>query len=84
MIPVTKISKSFQTVVPAEIRKKYNITKNDVIEWIDSEDGLKLNIRKKVTDLDILGSLDGDLQYDSVELKRMHNKGIKIKKEMFK
>ncbi|KZX17216.1 AbrB/MazE/SpoVT family DNA-binding domain-containing protein [Methanobrevibacter filiformis] len=84
MFPTTKISKSFQTVVPSEIRKKYNIKGEDIIEWIDSDDGLKINIRKKVTDEDIIGSLSANFKYDSVKLKKMHNKGKKINKEMFK
>jgi bifunctional DNA-binding transcriptional regulator/antitoxin component of YhaV-PrlF toxin-antitoxin module len=85
MFPRTKISKSFQTVVPAEIRKKYNIKQEDIIEWIDSEnEGIKINIRRKITDEDILGTLTGDFNYNSVKLKKIHNKGIKINKEMFK
>jgi AbrB family looped-hinge helix DNA binding protein len=84
MFPTTKISKSFQTVVPAKIRKKYNIKEQDIIEWIDSDNGIKINIRKKVTDEDILGTLSGNFKYDSVKLKKIHNNGIKIKKEMFK
>lgn len=84
MIPTTKISKSFQTVVPAEIRKKYNVKQEDIIEWIDGDDGIKINIRKKITDEDILGSLTGNFKYNSVELKKMRNKGIKINKEMLK
>lgn len=80
MIPVTKISKSFQTVIPAEIRKKYNIGHEDIIEWIDEDGEIKINLRKKVTDDDILGSIGGNSSYDSVKLKKMRNKGIKINK----
>jgi bifunctional DNA-binding transcriptional regulator/antitoxin component of YhaV-PrlF toxin-antitoxin module len=80
MIASTKISKAFQTVVPSEFRKKYNIRPEDIIEWIDSEEGIKLNIRKKITDEDIAGSLTGNFKYNGVKLKKMHNKGIKIAK----
>jgi len=70
----TKISKSFHTVVPSEFRKKYNIQPSDVIDWIDTENGIKINIRKKITDEDISGTLTGDFSYDSVELKKIYNK----------
>lgn len=84
MISNTKISKAFQTVVPSEFRKKYDIHPNDIIEWIDSEDGIKINVRKKITDEDIAGSLTGDFSYDSVKLKKMYNKGTDINKKKFK
>lgn len=84
MFPTTKISKSFQTVVPSKIRKRYNVEHEDIIEWIDEGDGIRINIRKKVTDEDIIGTLSGDFKYDSVKLKKMHNKGIKVSERMFK
>ena len=84
MISTTKISKAFQTVVPSEFRKKYGIRPNDIIEWIDTQDGIKLNIRKKITDEDIVGTLTGDFSYDSVKLKKMYNKGADINKKKFK
>ena len=84
MIASTKISKAFQTAVPSEFRKKYNIHPEDIIEWIDTEEGIKLNIRKKVTDEDIAGSLTGNFKYNSAKLKKMHNKGIKITKKDLK
>ena len=88
MFPTTKISKSFQTVVPSQIRKSYNIEHEDIIEWIDEGDSVRINIRKKVTDEDILGILSGNFKYDSVKLKkmhkRMHGKGNKTNRRMFK
>ena len=84
MFPTTKISKSFQTVVPSKIRKRYNVEHEDIIEWIDEGDGIRINIRKKVTDEDIIGTLSGDFKYDSVKLKKMYNKGIKVSERMFK
>ncbi|MBZ9570086.1 AbrB/MazE/SpoVT family DNA-binding domain-containing protein [Methanobrevibacter sp. TMH8] len=80
----TKISKAFQTVVPSEFRKKYDIRPNDIIEWVDTKEGIKINIRKKITDEDIAGSLTGDFSYDSVKLKKMYNKGMDINKKNLK
>lgn len=44
----SKIYKNFQTVIPKEVRKEYNVTDNTIIEWIKKDNNeLKVNFRKK-------------------------------------
>lgn len=45
----TKIYKNYQTVIPKEIRKEFNVTDKTVIEWsiINGEPSIKF--RQKVT-----------------------------------
>jgi AbrB family looped-hinge helix DNA binding protein len=73
----TKISKGFQTVVPSEIRKKFNIGPGDQLEWILSNDEVKLKFRKKVSIEDIMGMLDLP-ETDAVELKKKVQRGDKV------
>lgn len=51
----TKIYKNYQTVIPKEIRKEFNVTDNTIIEWsiIDGEPVIKF--RQKVTLNDVKG-----------------------------
>lgn len=73
----TKISKGFQTVVPAEIRKKFHVGPGDQLEWIISDGEVKLRFRKKVSIEDILGMIDGP-ETNAVELKKRVQRGEKI------
>ena len=54
----SKMYKNFQTVIPKEVRKEYNITDNTIIEWIKKDNNeLKVNFRKKVTLEDVAGMI---------------------------
>lgn len=53
----SKMYKNFQTVIPKEVRKEYNITDNTIIEWIKDNNELKVNFRKKVTLEDVAGMI---------------------------
>jgi len=77
MTSTTKISKGFQTVVPSEIRKKFDVGPGDVLEWKSTENGAEIRFRKKVTIDDIFGMVDGP-ETDAVELKRKVQRGEKI------
>ncbi|MBU4205118.1 AbrB/MazE/SpoVT family DNA-binding domain-containing protein, partial [Patescibacteria group bacterium] len=55
MLSETIISKGYQTVVPAKIRKAHKITPGDVLEWSDTEKGIIVQPRKKRTFQDIIG-----------------------------
>ncbi|CEL24518.1 hypothetical protein MB9_0877 [Methanobacterium formicicum] len=77
MMTETKISKGFQTVVPAEIRKKFKVGPGDVLEWIPTENGVELKFRKKVIIEDILGMVEGP-ETDAVKLKKKAQRGEKI------
>ncbi|MCL2687734.1 MAG: type II toxin-antitoxin system PrlF family antitoxin [Methanobrevibacter sp.] len=78
MITTTKFYNRFQTVVPLEIRKKMNISPDDIIEWHINDYGkVELNFRTKVTEKDIVGMIKEKLPYDAVEIKKRGAKGLK-------
>ncbi|KAB3547447.1 MAG: AbrB/MazE/SpoVT family DNA-binding domain-containing protein [ANME-2 cluster archaeon] len=75
MLSETVISKGYQTVVPAKIRKAHGITPGDVLEWMDTEQGILVQPRKKRTLQDIVGIVKSG--GDAVESKKMIQKGLK-------
>jgi len=75
MLSETVISKGYQTVVPARIRKAHNIMPGDVLDWIDSETGIIVQPRKKRTLNDIIGLVKAE--GDAVESKKRAQKGFK-------
>ncbi len=75
MFNETVISKGYQTVVPAKIRKAHNILPGDVLEWIDDEKGIIVKPRKKRTLKDIIGLVKAE--GDAVESKKRVQKGLK-------
>ena len=78
MLSETIISKGYQTVVPAKIRKAHKITPGDVLEWSDTEKGILVQPRKKRTFQDIVGLIRTEGLPDAVELKKRIQKGEKI------
>ena len=74
MFDETVISKGYQTVVPAKIRKAHNILPGDVLEWIDNEKGIIVQPRKKRTLKDIIGLVKAE--GDAVESKKRVQKGL--------
>jgi len=77
MICETKISKGFQTVVPSDIRKKFDVNPGDIVKWEITEEGAKVSFRKKVTIEDIIGIVKGP-KTDAVELKKRVQRGEKF------
>jgi bifunctional DNA-binding transcriptional regulator/antitoxin component of YhaV-PrlF toxin-antitoxin module len=75
MLSETVISKGYQTVVPAKIRKVHNLMPGDVLEWSDSENGIIVQPRKKRTLKDIIGIAQA--VGDAVESKKQVQKGLK-------
>ena len=75
MFNETVISKGYQTVVPAKIRRAHDILPGDVLEWIDTEKGIMVQPRKKRTLKDIIGLVKGE--GDAVESKKRIQKGLK-------
>jgi len=76
MLASTKLYNKYQTVVPSEIRKRLNVEEDDILEWDVTEDGCaKIMFRKKMTDEDIIGIIDGKLPYNAAELKKMAQMG---------
>ena len=77
MASETKISRGFQTVVPSDIRKRFDVGPGDILEWITTENGAEIKFRKKVTIDDIFGMVDGP-ETDAVELKKKVQRGEKL------
>ncbi len=75
MLSETLISKGYQTVIPAKIRKAHKIMPGDILEWIDSEKGIIVHPRKKRTLNDIIGLVK--TEGDAVESKKLIQKGLK-------
>ncbi|MCZ7403291.1 MAG: AbrB/MazE/SpoVT family DNA-binding domain-containing protein [Candidatus Methanoperedens sp.] len=75
MLTETVISKGYQTVVPAKIRKVHNLMPGDVLEWIESEKGIIVQPRRKRTLKDIIGIAQAG--GDAVESKKQVQKGLK-------
>ena len=75
MLSETVISKGYQTVVPAKIRKAHKIVPGDVLEWIDTEKGIMVQPRKKRTLKDIIGLVKEE--GNAVETKKRVQKGLK-------
>lgn len=75
MLSETVISKGYQTVVPARIRKTHKIMPGDILEWIENEKGILVQVRKKRTIKDIIGIVK--TEGDAVESKKKIQKGLK-------
>lgn len=72
----TKISKGFQTVVPAEIRKDFNLGPGDVLLWKKVNEKIEIQYRKRVSIDDILGVWNGP-KTNAVEIKKRIQRGEK-------
>lgn len=67
----SKVYKNNQILIPSEIRKKFNIKKDDIAEWVvDDEGNISLKFRKKITFDDMRGSIKLDHKTNSVKLKK--------------
>lgn len=63
----SSIYKNYQTVIPKNVRKEFNVTENTIVEWIKNENGeLNIKFRKKVTLKDVAGMIkkEDDIQDD--------------------
>ncbi|MDO8869562.1 MAG: AbrB/MazE/SpoVT family DNA-binding domain-containing protein [Methanobacteriaceae archaeon] len=77
MTSTTKLSNGFQTVVPSEIRKIFDIGPGDILEWKPTENGAEIKFRKKVSFQDVAGMVKGE-PTDAVELKKKLQRGEEI------
>ena len=68
MTSQTKISEGYSTVLPAEIRKKLNLSPGDILQWDCEKNSIIIKPRKRVTLTDICGSIS--IGGDAVEEKR--------------
>ncbi|KZX11625.1 AbrB/MazE/SpoVT family DNA-binding domain-containing protein [Methanobrevibacter filiformis] len=75
----TKLYKNNQTVVPSEIRKKFDLKPDDIIEWSINLNGKpELEFRKKSTLKDILGKVTAKEPINSVKLQKKIERGENI------
>ena len=71
MTITTKIYENKQTAIPSEIRKKFNIGANDLVEWNINEDGkVEIKFRKKTSFQDIRSKGKLKQTTNSVDLKK--------------
>lgn len=70
MVIVTSIYDKFQTVIPAEIRKQFDLDKSYKIEWkINDEGNVQLKFFKELDLDDMVGKYKSNEDIDSVKLK---------------
>ena len=70
MVSVTKIYDKFQTVIPLEIRKEFNLDKSYKVEWKITKDGkVELDFIKDLTLDEMIGKYSAAENIDSVQLK---------------
>ncbi|KZX12808.1 AbrB/MazE/SpoVT family DNA-binding domain-containing protein [Methanobrevibacter curvatus] len=69
----TKIYKNNQTVIPSEIRQKFNIKKNDLMDWkITKDNKIEIEIIKPLSLKDMVGRYTTDESFDAVkDIRRM-------------
>lgn len=73
MTSQTKISDGYSTVLPAEIRKKLNLTPGDVLQWNIEDENIIIKPRKRISLTDICGSIS--IGGDAVEEKKKVQSG---------
>ena len=78
MVITTKIYNKFQTVIPKEIRKKLDITKDHLVEWYLDETGeIKVKFVENLSFEDMAGIFSSDKPTDAVKLKKRTQRGKK-------
>lgn len=76
MVSVTKIYDKYQTVIPLEIRNKFNLDKSYKIEWKINENGkVELEFIKELTLDEMVGRYSASEPIDSVKLKQDFKNG---------
>ncbi|WP_298521779.1 AbrB/MazE/SpoVT family DNA-binding domain-containing protein [uncultured Methanobrevibacter sp.] len=70
MVSVTRIYDKFQTVIPSEIRREFNLNKSYNVEWNINENGkVELEFIKNLTLEDMIGRYSANEKINSVKLK---------------
>lgn len=71
ILATSKVQINYQTTIPKEIRKNFQVDNNTVIEWSINEKGRpELNFRRKRKLKELKGLIKLDYNTDSVQLKR--------------
>lgn len=71
VLATSKVQINYQTTIPKEIRKNFEVDNNTVIEWCINEKGKpELNFRRKRKLKELKGLIKLDYNTDSVQLKK--------------
>lgn len=71
ILATSKIQSNYQTTIPKEIRKNYDIDDDTVVEWsINNNGNPEINFRKKRNFKDLVGAFKSDERTNAVELKK--------------
>lgn len=71
ILATSKIQSNYQTTIPKEIRKNYDIDDDTIVEWsINNNGNPEINFRKKRNFKDLVGAFKSDERTNAVELKR--------------
>ncbi len=71
MVIETKVYQKNQITIPSEVRKKYDVKPNDIVEWDENENGeVVLTFRKKLTLKDLKGKGTVKETTNAVDLQR--------------
>jgi len=71
----TRISKGYQVVVPAKLRRQYNVDAGDEVLWIVTNGDVIARFRKRPSIGNIVGIGHGGSKESSVSLKKRIQKG---------
>ncbi len=70
MVSVTRIYDKFQTVIPSEIRREFNLDKSYKVEWKINDNGkVEVEFIKDLSLDDMIGRYSAKEKIDSVKLK---------------
>ena len=71
VLAISKVQANYQTTIPKEIIKNYNIDADTVVEWsINGNGNPEINFRRKRNLNELKGLIKLDDVTDSVELKK--------------
>ena len=71
ILATSKIYGNYQTSIPKEFRKMFNVDKDSVLEWgVNDKGEPTINFRKKRDFKDLVGAFHLDEETNSVDLKR--------------
>ncbi len=71
LLATSKIQSNYQTTIPKEIRKNFDVEKGMVVEWSINEKGrAEIFFRRRRDIRELKGLVKLDYPTDSVELKR--------------
>jgi len=73
MVSETKISKGYQTVIPAKLRDAHDISPGDKLVWEEEKGEIKVRVKKRKTLKDIAGMIN--VGGDAVEWKKKAQRG---------